>query len=48
MQICEDLLDRFELKIPLRQRIAGYLSVLETRVDQWMTSYAPDAVAVAD
>ena len=48
MQICEELLDGFELKAPLRQRIAGYLGVLENRVDQWMTSYAPDAAAVAD
>ncbi len=48
MQICEELLDKFELKTPLRQRITGYLDVLETRADQWMNSYAPDMAAVAD
>ena len=48
MQICRELLERFELKPALRQRIAEYLDVLEVRVDQWMTSYAPDASAVAD
>jgi hypothetical protein len=48
IQICEELLDGFELKPPLRQRIAEYLDVLETRVDQWMISYAPDSVAIAD
>jgi len=45
MQICEELLESFELKPPLRQRIAGYLDVLETRVEQWINSYAPDAAA---
>lgn len=48
VQICEELLDNSGLPSLLRQRIAGYLGVMETRVDQWMTSYAPDAVAAAD
>jgi len=48
IQMCEELLDRFDLKTPLRQRITRYLDVLETRVDQWLTSYASDEVAVAD
>ena len=48
MQICTELLENFELPVLLRQRIAGYLDVLETRMDEWMTAYAPDAVAAAD
>ena len=48
MQICEELLDGFDLKSPLRQRITEYLDVLETRVEQWMNSYAPDIVTIAD
>ena len=48
IQMCENLRDGFELPPPLRQRIAGYLNVLETRMDQWLTAYAPDIVAAAD
>ncbi len=48
MQICSELLENFELAAPLHRRITGYLDVLETRLDQWMTSYVLDAVAAAD
>jgi len=44
----KELLDGFELNSLLRQRITEYLDVLKTRVDQWMTYYAPDVAAVAD
>jgi tetratricopeptide (TPR) repeat protein len=48
MQLCSELLSDFPLSPPLHQRIAGYLQVLETRMSQWMSTYAPDVVAAAD